>query len=120
MSSQHSQQEQGASDEEIVGQKRSDFVSDPKLGCRGTPAPNSDGSEEPTGPADQPSYNDVPRKHVKNRGAYYVPGRRPLVDFLIKLVESFQLTSTSKFITSRPRYENSRLQYLPNTYHDIY
>ena len=51
------------------------------------------------------------RKKYKHRGGYYVPGKRPFVDFLIKLVERFQLTANSKFITSRARYGNGQLQY---------
>lgn len=43
----------------------------------------------------------------------YVPGRRPFLDLLIKLLETFQLTATSEFIQSRPRYATS--QYHPKT-----
>ncbi len=47
------------------------------------------------------------------RDGKYVPGKRPLVDFFIKLLELFRLTAESKFIASRPRYRTS--QYSPNT-----
>lgn len=96
-----------------------DMVSDVHIGCRtstteGTPEQSTDSD------AVTPIHNQEPRKRKKYRRGYYVPGRRPMVDFLIKIMETFQLTASSKFITSRPRYENSQLQFVPNTYHDIY
>ncbi|XP_065215265.1 uncharacterized protein LOC135841957 isoform X2 [Planococcus citri] len=111
-------------DEDLLLQSRN---SDHKLQSRTTTAPDSGDGEIST--ADQDQENTIPsssgsqngtRKKYKYRGGNYVPGRRPIVDFFIKLIEMFQLTSESKFITSRPRYGNGQLQYVPNTYHDIY
>lgn len=48
------------------------------------------------------------------RSTSYVPGRRPFVDLIIKLIETFQLSAESEhFITSRPKLTKN--QFIPET-----
>lgn len=60
-----------------------------------------------------PDYNQFREYVFHPKRNYYVPGKRPITDFLIKLLGWFQVTSDSKFITSRPRYKT--FQYLLKT-----
>lgn len=70
--------------------------------------------------SDDVEYEDQYEKYLPEYDEYnyhpkrgYVPGRRPFLDLLIKLLETFQLTATSEFIEFRPRYATS--QYQPKT-----
>lgn len=101
-------------DEEILLQPRNP---NPLVEYRTTPTPGSDDRESSPFPdtdndmmSSSPIPQNVIRKKYKHRGGY-TPGRRPFVDFFIKLIEEFQLTANAKFITSRPRYGNGQLQY---------
>lgn len=91
-----------------------------------TDAPNSSPNPEnisrfesesvyPDSPAYGVEYEEYPEYDTYDyhpRGGY-VPGRRPFLDLVIKLLESLQLTAKSKFMVYRPRYTTS--EYQPST-----